>query len=502
MDLSNYINALNEAKSANDSALSAEEFKEENEAPKLGEQLFEGFLPPIQTLAVDVAVKQIAKKLGIGEEAAKKLAKGDFKGAIKSSIDDKVESAKDAINDGLENVRNTAEDARNTVRNTVEDARDTVNNTVEDATNNLDEGLSNLPSSIGEDDFANPSLSSRLGNVFGDDDDINEDPFSAFKTSESNPFVEQLKSLKETKDSILDDDSPADFVDAESNESALQSLSKANALASRDADLSKFEPKLPRGANRELGRLENVEDDAQKAFDRAKVGGDEDEIRNTKEALDRAKSAREAKDNELEDMKSQQTEDFKSQLNDKYNINEDENLLESGESNAVEDLGNTAENLGARASSLVSESAGRLQPGYRVLADMMNQNKVSKMASDVQDNVESGIDNNVSSGLDNIGEEATSTAEKTAKAVNSGAKAGEKALSEGEKVGEDVVNDGEKVLQTADETSLADDWNPVGLGITLALTAGTVLAEIFGKKKHHNSPVPKESFTYQEGIGE
>lgn len=59
--------------------------------------------------------------------------------------------------------------------------------------------------------------------------------------------------------------------------------------------------------------------------------------------------------------------------------------------------------------------------------------------------------------------------------------------AEGAEVGAEAAEGAEVGLETAAEASVVDDWNPVGLGITLALGLGGLAAGLFTNIHHHKA---------------
>ena len=491
MDYSGYIDALNSARSSNDNTINADEFKSQQEEAKqtVRKAIEEAVVPPLQTFGIDILVKQIAKRLGVSEDAAKALAKGDVKGALKQALNDKVEQAKNAVNDTVNDVKDTVNDtvsdAKNAVSDTVNNVKDTVNDTVSDAKNATDD-IDNI--------FGDEPDADSLKNLF-DNADASDNPFS-FKP------VERFSNFN------TDLDEEPDIIDAIDNVGQGSLSKEAGVIASRDADLLKFEPKIPSNKLNELSKLKSAEQDANQEFDTTNNRWFSDETRQkASDGLEKASQDVVDKEEEIKNIGDNQKADFKSDLNDKYNLDENDKLieepLEEEATNTVESgVADTLENTVSKIPFM-----GATKPGYSLIADTMGK-RAGQVAEQAEQQISNTVDESVNSVkaatnvVENVGSDVSKTVGTLASDAEEASQVANKASS--------IVGDGEKTLSTLskvgkvsevlDEDSLADDWNPVGIGITLALTAGTVLAQIFGKKKTHNSPVPQESYTYQAGI--
>jgi hypothetical protein len=495
MDYQDYINALNEAKNSNQESLNTREFK--NQLKEQKDAVIDGVKTaveaPIQLVATELIVKQIAKKLGVSEDAAKSLVKGDARGALKKMVTEKVEQT-------TEDVSNKVDDATNTVKNTVSDAKNAVSdakNAVSDTVNDI-KPISNEVEDLGGDLWGDEPETNTLSSLFGG------------SSQEPNPFsFKPSTGIKSLGDGLEDGE---DVFNAFDNASSSLITKTAETVASRDAELlSNFNFKTPANKLSELKDLTKTQRQASQEFDRVNnMDSSEEDILNATEKLGKASNDVFDKQTEIEDLRDQARNLYKQRLNDKYNLDDADKLLEDEplSSDAVEStVESTAENAVSRlgTSAVENESA----PGFRLLADINKQRQnvsnaveqTEQMSNDAVSDTVNAVKNTAVDATEDLGNTVSKVgnlandAEKASQTANKVAKAGEET--------DTVLNDVGKVAKVGevlDEESLADDWNPVGIGITLALTAGTVLAEIFGKKKEHNSPLPQESYSYQAGI--
>ena len=532
MDYQDYINALNEASNSNNENTEKASLKDQLEEQKKAfvNQISETVEAPFQMVATEVLSKQIAKSLGISGKTAKALAKGDVKGALKNAVQEKVDGVKDSIDDAVSDAKNTVNDAVDTaksavsdVKNTVSDTVDTAENVVSDAKNAVSEtarttaeSARNAVQDIDEDNIwgNEEPTENTLSSLFKDTDTDNN-PFS-FKPDDTdieplddaNPELpEAYKDIPSINDDLGEDE---DVFDAFDNSSSLLDAKNAEAIASRDSQLFKFEPDIPKSMGKELRRLEKIRDKAKRDLE-----GDDDpeNINELSERLGNAEDNITAQQNSIDNLAQSQTQDLKNTLNQKLNLDDTDKLME--EQPLSEDIESTVESgesaFESGASRVVSGVAERTyKPAESLLADMMKQNNVNKV-SQVAEESEAQVNNVVNEGsnavktginaVENIGQDAS----KLENVANDAVKASQvvnKVTDASEDVGKGLNTLGKlaKGGEVLDEESLGDDWNPVGIGITLALTAGTVLAEIFGKKKEHNAPVAHESYSFQAGI--
>jgi len=506
MDYQDYINALNEAKNSNQESLNTREFK--NQLKEQKDAVIDGVKSaveaPVQMIANELIVKQIAKKLGISENAAKSLAKGDARGALKKMVTEKVEKA-------TEDVSNKVEEATNTVKNTVSDAKNAVSdakNAVSDTVNDI-KPLSNEVEDLGGDLWGDEPETNTLSSLFGESSQV-ANPFSFNPGSDLSSKIPEIpEAFRDIKS--LDEDGE-DVFNAFDNASSSLITKTAETVASRDAELlNTFKFRTPVDKLSELKDLTKAQRQASQEFDRVNnMDSSEEDILNATEKLGKASNDVFDKQTEIEELKDQAKNLLKQRLNDKYNLDDADKLLEDEplSSDAVEStVESTAESAVSRlgASAIENESA----PGFRLLADLNKQRQnvsnaveqTEQLSNDAVSDTVNAAKNVAVDTAEDIGntvskvDDIANDAEKASQTVNKVAKAGEEA--------DNVLNDAGKVAKAGealDGESLADDWNPVGMGITLALTAGTVLAAIFGKKKEHNSPLPQESYSYQAGI--
>lgn len=330
----------------------------------IGAEILKESLKP----AIISVSKTIGEKLGItglqefakdvGEQGLAKTVGQRVVGAIttkaKAAVDEATNAAQSAVEDATSQATNAVEDATSQVSNAVSSIRQTVSTAQE---------------AIGDEggDFGDVSATSNLRQLFTGFDDGSSNEFSDSLNSimDETPAPRDMSSFNDTVDEA------SDVVEAETGESSSAVARAAAAVAARDGELANFKPSIPRPLSRAFNQAKSAESDAQDAFDNAtKAGVSDDAGREAFENLRQANNAVSDAQGNIESEVGKQTAKLKTTLNNKYNLDEKDNLIEDEPAESLE-----PESL-ASVPSRISGLAGAeedVAPGYRVLADAIRQ---------------------------------------------------------------------------------------------------------------------------------